>query len=186
MRLHTVISVGALAPVLALSLAACGSEPDAPPTAEAVAEAAGNLIKPTPGLYRSSASITEFEVPGMPPQQAAQMKEMMGSSAAQSTESCLTAAQAEEGFQKMAKQLSEGQQGVACEFDKFDAAGSKLDADLTCSGPGGANVNMEMDGDIEPEKSTISMKMTQKNAGVPGGEVRMVMQVKSERIGDCP
>lgn len=186
MRLLTVISFGALAPVLALSLSACGSEPDAPPSADAVAEAADNLIKPTPGLYRSTASVTEFEVPGLPPQQAAQMKEMMGSAAAQSSESCLTAEQAEEGFKSMAKQLSEGQQGVKCEFDKFDAAGSKLDADLTCSGTGGVKVNMEMDGDIEAEKSTMSMKMTQKNAAIPGGEVRMVMEVKSERIGDCP
>lgn len=174
-----------LIPIGALALASCSSEPASPPSADEVAKAAENLVKPTPGLYRSTANITEFEVPGLPPEQAAQMKEMIGSSASQSSESCLTPEQAEEGFKSMAKQLGEGAQGVKCEFAKFEADGSELDADLTCSGPGGVAVNMEMDGDIQPTTSTINMKMTQKSASIPGGEVRMAMAVKSERIGDC-
>ena len=97
----------------------------------------------------------------------------------------LTAEQADEGFKSMVKQLGEGSQGVKCEFAKFEAAGSNLDADLTCTGPGGVNVTMEMDGDIEPTSSVMTMKMTQKSAAIPGGEVRMAMEVKSERIGDC-
>lgn len=181
MRWNLLIPVSAAA----LSLAACSSEPDGPPSAEDVAEAAENLVKPTPGLYRSTANITQFEIPGLPPEQAAQMKEMMGSAASQSSESCLTEEQAKDGFKTMAKQLGEGQQGVKCEFAKFDAKGSKLDADLTCSGPGGVKVNMGMVGDIEPTQSTMTMTMSQKNAAIPGGEVRMVMEVKSERIGDC-
>ena len=174
-----------LIPLGALALASCGSEPASPPSADEVVKAAENLVKPTPGLYRSTTNITQFEIPGLPPEQAAQMKGMIGSSANQTSESCLTRAQADEGFKSMAKQLGEGTQGVKCDFAKFDAAGSKLDADLTCTGPGGVNVTMEMDGDIEPTSSVMTMKMTQKSAAIPGGEVRMAMEVKSERIGDC-
>lgn len=174
-----------LIPIGALALASCGSEPAGPPSVEDVAKAAENLVKPTPGLYRSTATVTEFEIPGLPPEQAEQMKGMMGSSANQSSESCLTPEQADEGFKSMAKQLGEGSQGVKCEFAKFEAAGSNLDAELTCTGPGGVNMTMEMDGDIEPTSSVMTMKMTQKSAAIPGGEVRMAMEVKSERIGDC-
>lgn len=181
MRWTVLIPAGAAA----LALAACSSEPAGPPSAEDVAEAAENLVKPLPGQYRSTARITKFEIPGLPPEQAAQMKGMMGSAANQSSESCLTEAQAKDGFKTMAKQMSEGQQGVKCEFARFDAKGSKLDADLTCSGPGGANVSMGMNGDIEPTQSTMTMTMTQKDPSIPGGEVRMEMEVKSERIGDC-
>lgn len=175
-----------MAAAAVLAIAGCSSEPDGPPSAEDVAEAADNLVKPTPGLYRSTAKITQFDVPGLPPEQAAQMKKMMGSAASQTSESCMTQAQADEGFKSMARKLGEGQQGVSCEFAKFDADGSKLDADLTCKGPAGVNVNMEMDGTIEANQSTITMAMSQKNAAIPGGEVRMVMEVKSQRIGDCP
>lgn len=174
-----------LIPLGALALASCGSEPTGAPSVDDVAKAAENLVKPMPGLYRSTTNITEFEIPGLPPEQAAQMKGMIGSSGTQTSESCLTPEQAEDGFKSMAKQLGEGSQGVKCEFAKFEAAGSALDADLTCTGPGGVNVNMEMDGDIEPTSSVMTMKMTQKSAAIPGGEVRMAMEVKSERIGDC-
>lgn len=174
-----------LIPLGALALASCGSEPASPPSADEVVKAAENLVKPTPGLYRSTTNITQFEIPGLPPEQAAQMKGMIGSSANQTSESCLTQAQADEGFKSMAKQLGEGTQGVKCEFAKFDAEGSTLDADLTCTGPGGVKVNMEMDGDIQPTNSVMKMKMTQKSEAIPGGEVRMAMEVKSERIGDC-
>lgn len=176
-----------LLPLGALALASCGGEPADPPSVEQVAEAADNLVKPTPGLYRSTARLTEFEVPGLPEAQVAQMREMMGASASQSNETCLTPEQAEEGFRTMARQLGEGQQGVKCEFARFDADGSTLDAALTCTGPGGVDVAMDMDGTIEPTRSDLTMTMTQKNAGLPGGgEIRLAMAVQSERIGDCP
>lgn len=175
-----------LVPASALALAACGSEPEGPRTAEEIAEAVDSMVRPTPGLYRSTASITEFEIPGMPPEQAAQMKEMMGSAGSQSSEFCMTKEQAEEGFKSVARELGEGQQGVKCEFSKFEASGSNLESSLACTGPGGVNVNMDMDGTIEPTKSNITMRMNQKSPQIPGGEVRMAMEVKSERIGDCP
>ncbi|WP_324260865.1 hypothetical protein U4960_11965 [Altererythrobacter sp. H2] len=105
MRWHLLI------PISAIALAGCGSEPSGPKTAEEVAEAADSMVKPTPGLYRSTANITEFEIPGLPAEQAAQMKEMMGSSASQSSEFCLTPDQAEEGFKSVARELGEGRKG---------------------------------------------------------------------------
>ena len=59
----------------ALVLSACG-EADQPKSPEEVLAAADNLVKPRPGLYRSSAEIIDFEIPGIPPEQAAQMRRL--------------------------------------------------------------------------------------------------------------
>jgi hypothetical protein len=170
----------------ALALAGCGDEPGEPKTAEEVVAEAENLIKPRPGLYRSTARLTEIDVPGLPAGQAEQMRGMMGGSDGQTSETCLTQAQADEGFRDFARQIGEGGQGAKCEFSEFDAAGSRLDAALTCSGPGGVAVDMTMNGTVERERSELAMTMSQKNPALPGGEMRMAMAVTSQRIGECP
>ncbi|AKM07856.1 DUF3617 domain-containing protein [Pelagerythrobacter marensis] len=170
----------------ALALAACGNEPDEPKTAEEVIAAADKLVKPRPGLYRSNAEIVDFEIPGISPDQAARMREMAAGLQGEDTTQCLTQEQADEGFRRIVQRLGEGDEGVSCEFSQFDAQGSDLDAALTCSGPGGVSADMTIDGTVEAESSTMRMAMSQKSDAIPGGEMRMTMQVKSERIGDCP
>ncbi len=170
----------------AMMLGACGDAPGTPKSMDEVAAAAENLVKPRPGLYRSTARLTEIEVPGLPAGQAEQMRAMMGGSQGQTSETCLTQEEADEGFRDFARQIGEGGQGVSCEFDRFDAAGSKLDAALKCSGPAGVAVDMTMNGTVERERSELAMSMSQKNPALPGGEMRMAMAVTSQRIGDCP
>lgn len=170
----------------ALALAACGSEPDQPKTADEVIAAADDLVKPRPGLYRSSAEIVEFEIPGIPPAQAARMRDMAAGLQGQAQTQCLTQAEADEGFKRVVKRLGEGQNGVACTFSRFEAAGSDLDAALECTGPAGVDADMTIDGTVEKERSRMRMEMSQQSADIPGGEMRMTMEVVSERIGDCP
>lgn len=170
----------------ALALAACGSEPDQPKTAEEVIEAADELVKPRPGLYRSSAEVIEFEIPGIPPEQATRMRDMVAGLQGEQRTQCLTEAEAEEGFQRVVKRLGEGQDGITCTFSRFDAAGNDLDAALTCSGPSGVDAEMTIDGTVEEERSRMRMAMSQQSGAIPGGEMRMTMEVVSERIGDCP
>ncbi|QYU68166.1 DUF3617 family protein [Leptolyngbya sp. 15MV] len=169
-----------------LPVRACNDAPGTPKSADEVVAAAGNLVKPRPGLYRSTARLTQIDVPGLPAGQAEQMRAMMGGSEGQTSETCLTEEQAETGFRDFARQLGEGGPGASCEFARFDAAGSKLDAALTCSGPGGVAVDMTMNGTIERESSALTMTMNQKNSALPGGEMKMAMEVTSRRIGDCP
>lgn len=170
----------------ALALAACGSEPDQPKTPEEVIEAAGDLVKPRPGLYRSSAEIVEFEIPGIPPAQAARLRDMAAGLQGEDRTQCLTQAEADEGFRRVIRRLGEGQQGVTCSFSRFEANGNDLDAVLSCAGPDEVNAEMTIDGTVEEESSRMVMEMTQQSASIPGGEMRMKMQVASERIGDCP
>ncbi|WP_338446413.1 DUF3617 domain-containing protein [Pelagerythrobacter marensis] len=170
----------------ALALAACGSEPDEPKTADEVVAAADKLVKPRPGLYRSSAEIVDFDIPGVAPDQAARMREMAAGLQGQERTQCLTQDQADEGFRRIVRGLGEGDDGVSCEFSQFDAQGSDLDAKLTCSGPGDASSDMTIDGTVEAESSRMRMEMRQKSAAIPGGEMRMTMQVVSERVGECP
>lgn len=170
----------------AFALAGCGDEPGEPKSVEDVAAEAENLVKPRPGLYRSTARLTEIEVPGLPADQSERMRAMMGGTDGQTSETCLTQEQADEGFRDFARQIGEGDQGVECEFSEFDAAGSKLDAALQCSGPAGVEVAMTMNGTIEEERSELAMTMNQKNPAMPGGEMRMAMSVTSQRIGACP
>jgi len=168
------------------ALGACGDEAAEPKTAEEVVAEAENLIKPRPGLYRSTARLNEIDVPGLPAGQAEQMRAMMGGAEGQTSETCLTQEQADEGFRDFARQIGEGGQGAKCEFSEFDAAGSKLDAALQCTGPGGVAVDMTMTGTVDRESSDLTMTMSQKNPALPGGEMRMAMSVTSQRIGDCP
>ncbi len=169
-----------------LVLAGCGDEPGEPKTADEVVAEAENLIKPRPGLYRSTMRLTEIDVPGLPAGQAEQMRAMMGGSEGQTSETCLTQEQADQGFRDFARQIGEGGQGAQCEFSQFDAAGSRLDAALKCTGPGGVAVDMTMGGTVEKERSALTMTMSQENPALPGGEMQMSMSVSSQRIGDCP
>ncbi len=167
-------------------LAGCGEERGGTKSVEDVAAEAENLIQPRPGLYRSTARITKVEIPGLPPGQAEQMRAMMGGSEGRTSETCLTQEEADEGFRDFARQIGEGGQGAKCEFSRFDAAGSRLDAALRCTGPAGVAVDMTMNGTIDRERSEISMTMDQENPAVPGGKMTMAMSVTSERIGACP
>src|SRR5262245_278934 len=105
------------------ALAGCGRD-DKPKSEEEVKDAMANMAKPKPGLYRSTAKLVSFEVPGMPPQQADRMKEMFSQS--QGRNFCLTKAEADKGYEEMTKKLAEGK----CTYDRFDARGNTIDAKL--------------------------------------------------------
>ncbi|WP_374406134.1 DUF3617 domain-containing protein [Pelagerythrobacter sp.] len=170
----------------ALALTACGDGADQPKSPEEVMAAADNLVKPTPGLYRSNTEIVDFEIPGIPPAQAAQMRDLAAGLQGEEQTRCLTQAEADEGFKPVVRRLGEGAEGITCAFDRFDADGSDLDAALTCTGSDGTEAHMTIDGVVEAESSSMRMEMSQSSPAIPGGEMRMTMKVSSQRIGDCP
>ena len=175
----------AAAPLAALLLAGCGDDPSEPKTADEVIAASKGLTKPRPGQYLSSAEVIDFTVPGLPADQAARMKEMMGGMAGQETSYCLTAAEADKGFEDAVRKMGEGSNGMKCEFGRFDVSGNDLDAELACTGPQGMNATMKMDGTMAAESSEMHMDMTQKAPGIPGGEMHIEMRMKSRRVGEC-
>lgn len=180
MRLNLALPLAA-APMLALALAACDKAGDTPKSAEEVVEEAKAMAKPEPGKYRSSVKVLEFEVPGLPPQQADQMKEMMGGLSSQAHEFCLKPEDVEKGYEEMVRKSAEGK----CTFDKFEATAGTIDAKMTCEVAQGAKSTIAMQGTTSPTKSQMTMNVDQSAPGIPGGAMHMKMEVINERIGDC-
>jgi len=174
-----------IVPLVALCMiAGCKQAP--PKTAAEVKEAVAKLDKPLPGLYRSTIKLAEFSVPGMSAAQSERMRTMFDS--AQSRDFCLTAADAEKGYEEMTKRLAQGQ----CTYDRFEAAGGSIDAAMTCNAVRGATSKVAMKGTLNPEGSRIHMTVEQSLPGMGAaaslgvGGVKMVADVTSNRVGDCP
>ena len=171
--------------LVALTLAACGDEAREPKTAEEVVAEAGELAQPEPGHYETRVKILQFSVPGLPQQQADKLKSMMGNVGEETSSFCLTPEEAKKGFEESVRKMSQGRQGLSCQFDEFDVDGGKLAAELTCSGGQGMTATMQLDGTATARSTSMHMVTTQKAAMIPGGEMRIEMQMDSRRTGDC-
>lgn len=169
-------------PLIALGLSACGSDAEEPKTEDEVIAAMEDLAKPEPGLYRTTTEMVEFSVPGLPEEQAQQLRKMRGDGV-KTSEQCLTEEEANRGFKDMLREMSKPDEGLSCDFTRFDTSGSDLDAKMTCGGPGGTGAEIVLAGEVETTRSDLTMKM-KVDAG-PLGEMDMTMKTKSERIGDC-
>ena len=167
-------------PLAVLALAGCKSEPAGPKSQEQVKQEVAQMVKPRPGLYRSTVKMVNFEVPGMPPAQAERLKGMF-SGTGQNRDFCLTQAEADKGYREMTSKLAQGN----CTYDKFEAEGGDLDAKLTCQTAKGMTAIIEMKGTMTPEGSQMHMKMDQTMAAMPGKGIKMEMDVASARVGDC-
>ncbi len=170
----------ALPLIVAFALAGCSKEPEGPKTAEQVKEEASELIKPQPGQYRTTMKITNFAIPGMPPEKSAQLKGMFSASG-KSNEFCLTQADANKGFEEFSKRMAQGK----CSFEKFTATSGTLDAKMTCQTGKGMTGSYEMKGTFSATGSQMAMKVNQSAPGMPSGGMMMEAEVTNERIGDC-
>lgn len=176
-----------LAPRLALPLAAalvlsaCSKEADKPKSEDEVRAAAAQMAHPEPGQYRSTFKVVSFEVPGMPAAQQDRMRQMFANSQ-RGQEYCLTPEQAAKGFEEAMKKLPQGK----CTYDRFNVSGTDLDAQLTCETGQGMKSTIGMKGTVSSTGSQLTMSMDNKSAQLPGGGMKMVAEVASQRIGDCP
>lgn len=163
-----------------ISLAGCsGGNADADGNGEvsvkeAVETAQDAMPKPQPGLYKTTVTMTGLEIPGMPP-------EMAGHGAGMTTtnEHCLTQEEVDKGFEELVKQ---GQDGT-CTYERFNAAGGKIDAVMVCAAEG-REARMEMTGTTTPTSADLSATMAMNFDGA--GEGTMRFTAKHQRIGDCP
>lgn len=165
----------------AVVLAGCDKKADTPKTMEQAAEQAKQMARPEPGKYRSSVKMLEFDIPGLPPAQAEQMKKSMGGTTSQSHEFCLTAKDVEQGYEEMVKKSAEGN----CTFEKFETTTNTIDAKMTCNMSETSKAEIAMNGNITPTKSVMVMEINNNVSQVPGGKIHTKMEVTNERIGDC-
>jgi hypothetical protein len=141
---------------------------------EAAKTAEAQGIKPEPGLYKTTVTMTGINIPGMPP-------EMAGHGAGQTvtSEDCLTQQEVDKGFEELIKQ---GQNGE-CSYERFNLAGGKIDAVMVCKAEG-RETRMEMTGTTTATTADLAATMGIEFDGA--GKGTMTFTAKHERIGACP
>jgi hypothetical protein len=168
-----------LTSVAVVMLAACSADPDTDGggavSMEAAADAAAaSMPRPEPGQYRATITMKGIQIPGLPAEMAGH-----GSGMTTTNEYCLTPDDVADGYQEMMKRGQDGQ----CTYERFSAAGGKLDAVMVCKTPEGG-ARMEMTGTASGTASEFDATMAM---NIPGqGEGTMKFNAKHERIGDCP
>ncbi|MEO0699453.1 MAG: DUF3617 domain-containing protein [Pseudomonadota bacterium] len=181
MRVYTGTALAA-----ALALSACGGETSVDADADgdgaittsearAAVEAAGADLKPEPGQYATTMTLTDVNIPGAPPE----MAQMMGQAMNRTGEFCLTPEQAERGFEGS---LKEGQ-NEACTIETFTIEGNQVDMAMSCNQAGMGDMAVTMSGEVAPTQSDLTMKM---NGTIPQlGAVEMALSFQQKRVGDC-
>ena len=130
-----------------------------------------------PGLWESKVTIQEMNVPGLPPEYAAKMKQTMAEHRNEASSHCVTAADV--------KRPKEDFFGAdkSCRYEHFTMGGGKIDIAMVCKTEG-ATQTTNMAGTYTP--TTYSMDMSSKGTGegMQNG-MAMKMHVDSKRIGEC-
>jgi hypothetical protein len=168
------------------ALAACNKSPQVNEKNASVAEVAQKVRESgadsfvRPGKWQSKVTIDEFEIPGMPPEMASRMKATMAQFQERSFETCLTEAEA-----KRPKEDFFTGKNSACRYDHFTMGDGKIDAEMRCSGPGGATQVMTMAGTYSPDQYEMRMAMTREGGPKVSAGTTMKMRVASHRVGDC-
>lgn len=165
----------------ALVLAGCNQADKGPKTMEEAQKEAAKLERPKPGQYTQTMKVTKFEMPGAPPEMAAQMKATLGQ--AQATDFCLTQEMSDKGFEEMFREIGKGGE---CKYQRFDVSGGKLDALLECESKTEGKGTIKMAGTVGSEGSDVTVEIDTKNPASPMGNTLIGMQMVSKRTGDCP
>jgi hypothetical protein len=169
--------LGAL--LVALVLAACNQQP---PNDKEVLQQGARLVKPLPGLYRSTTRLKGFDLPGAPPQTEDDMRDRFSQVLPQTREHCVTPEEAERGFEDMVRQSQSGD----CTIERFVANRTELSARMRCQS--GANLVsvVSVEGTGQPDRSHVDLTVVQSGPAIPGGSETITMAVDNQRLGDCP
>ena len=172
---HTIIAAAGAALLAGCSGGATDADGDGEITAgEVAAKAEEEGVKPQPGLYKATITMTDLDIPGLPPEMKGH-----GAGATTTSEDCLTAEEVDKGFEELVKQ---GQNGE-CTYESFNLNGGKMDAVMVCQTAEGS-ARMAMSGTATSTSSEFTATTKMNFEGV--GEGSMNFTVKHERIGDCP
>jgi len=169
-----------LAAAAALGLAGCsGGDADADATGavsvkEAAEKAKAALPRPEAGLYKTTVTMTNIEIPGLPPEMADHGKGMVTT-----IEDCLTEAEVEKGFEALVKQGQDGE----CSYESFALAGGKIEAVLLCNAQG-RSTRTQLSGATTKTGADLSATTAMDFEGM--GKATLTFTTRHERIGACP
>ena len=128
-----------------------------------------------PGLWQSKATVLEMNIPGMPPQYAAKMKETMAEHGNEASKHCITEAEV--------KKPKEDFFGAdkACRYANFTMGGGKIDIQMVCRQENMTQTT-NMTGSYTP--TTYSLDMSSNGSGPQQG-MTMKMHIDAQRVGEC-
>ena len=165
-----------------LALAACGESASVNETnasveqvSQSVREASRDQGLLRPGKWASTVTIQEMSIPGMPPQTAERMQEMIAQT--RTAEVCLTE---EDAKRPSGDFFAAGEQ---CRYDNFTMRGGKIEATMRCSQDEVTQV-MQMSGTYSPNSYEMRMRSTTEG-GPAGAPMTLEMEVESQRVGEC-
>ena len=156
------------------------------PAAALAAGCSGNADQIQPGQWETSVQFSSIEVPGMPPEAAESMRQMMARP--QTRQECITPEQAANPTGNLA---NVGGSAGTCEFGEQTFSGGNIRMRATCRQADQTSMQMSMEGTYTPTtmQANITSEVTPPPAAVAAGgpqEVRMRGTFSSRRIGDCP
>ena len=166
-------------------LAACNKGPQIDERNASVSEVGQKLREATggggfaePGKWETKVSLLDVDIPGMPPQMAAQMKQTMAKMQEHSFASCLTA----EDVKRPKEDFFAGT-NKDCRYDHFTMSGGKIDAALRCEGKPSGGMKMTINGTYSRDSYEATMAMDV--AGGREGGMKMRSHSESHRVGQC-
>lgn len=130
-----------------------------------------------PGLWESKVNVEEMNIPGMPPEYADRMKQMMAKDRQHSSRHCLTPAEV-----KKPKEDFFAGEDKSCHYQHFTMGAGKIDISMVCSEEG-ATQTTNMSGTYTP--TSYSMDMSSNASGGRQSGMTMKMHVDAQRVGEC-
>ena len=171
-----------------MALSSCG---DAPAT-KGGAATSGRTAEPSldrpvemqPGQYSARVQFIRFELPGLPPAAAAQMRQQMEQATAVEQSYCVTDAEARRSQEDRLREMSRAQGN--CAFEQFDVDGTNITSRMQCTNmPGGGSATMVMTGTMAGNMSDVRIVTTMTNAAVPQANATIEMRATTTRTGAC-
>jgi hypothetical protein len=194
MKTQNLIASGIVAGFAMLTVAACSGGGDAAVEkaetaqtkggAASGAQVAREMAEATPmepGQYETRINVSRFEVPGMPAEQAAMMRQMMTSMSGAVQSQCVTAQQARSRGRDMFREMGRGD----CTMENFNIDGEAVTGLMRCAGQNGSRAEMTMTGTMGSTASDMAIAMNVTDPSMPQGRMTMAMQVTATRTGEC-
>lgn len=167
------------------ALAACNKGPDIDvknasigEVAEQARAAAANSRTVEPGRWETKVTMLEAEMPNLPPQYAARIKESMAKAQGNTMATCVTAADLKKPMPGFLAAQSKN-----CRFDHYTMSGGKIDAKMTCTVPNGGSMSVATAGTYSPDSYEATSVMTM--SGGPMGEQTSKTRIEAHRVGEC-
>jgi hypothetical protein len=131
------------------------------------------------GKWRTTMTIKDMQIPGMPPEAAGRMKAQMGK--ARSFDHCVTAEEAK----KPKEDFFAGEQAKSCRYDNFTMGGGKIAMVMHCASEQGKQT-MTMNGTYGADAYHMTMQSkAEMQGGGPMGAMTFDAVLDAKKIGLC-